>query len=497
MAKRIRRGALLQERMDGVQRLREALPSLALVALTIVVSEALTFTRYALPSAGLPLLVGIAYAALRGGFFAGNLAAASAVAYDGLYLYLRSDSPMLLTEPEVYRVLLFAVVAPTLVALLLASERRWARLARVRAAKERAEHERDLVRAVMDAAPAALLVLDAPDLSVRLANPVARALLGLDENQPKSLAATQPTLYEAVHAAVERGLERGETMRIPELHLVLPAGHRRLSGAVSRFSVGEDRMAYLLMLVDDTERRAAEIEALHARRALAESEKMAALGSLVSGVAHELRTPLAAAYNRMALLSRELRSDPRPREHLVEIERALERLNQLVEGLRGYAKARSGGKTRSNLRPLVEEAVSLFLSAKPGGARVTLRAADTLEVLADRLEIQQVAINLLANAVDAAGPSGIVEVRVAPEASGAVLEIADDGPGIPGDVQGQMFEPFFTTKPDGTGLGLSIVRRIVESHGGTIECVSAPGKGTRFLVRLPAAATVVTVASVA
>jgi signal transduction histidine kinase len=107
------------------------------------------------------------------------------------------------------------------------------------------------------------------------------------------------------------------------------------------------------------------------------------------------------------------------------------------------------------------------------------------------VQVQQVVLNLLQNAVDAArGSAGEVALRTAPcgeHAGCALVVVEDSGPGIPPEVQARMFEPLFTTKPDGTGLGLAIVRRIVEEHRGRIEVASEPGRGTRFAVHFPPA----------
>ncbi|HWH08920.1 MAG TPA: ATP-binding protein, partial [Candidatus Thermoplasmatota archaeon] len=251
---------------------------------------------------------------------------------------------------------------------------------------------------------------------------------------------------------------------------------------------------YVLLMRDLTETVRAREALERTRTQLAASEKLSALGTLVSGVAHEIRTPLTAMSNNLHLLEFRLKSllkkDPTlPVGQLLEqvngsIE-GIDRLNRLVEDLRKFARVKAGTVARVPLNAPVGDALRLFGAAHRGRVEVEghLEATPVLEI--DVLQVQQVVLNLLQNAAEAMPHGGKVRVRTAPHREGGVLVIEDEGEGMTPEVRARMFEEFFTTKTTGTGLGLSIVRRIVEAHHGSIECESEPGKGTRFTIVFP------------
>lgn len=248
---------------------------------------------------------------------------------------------------------------------------------------------------------------------------------------------------------------------------------------------------------DISERRRAEEEMEAGRRQVARSEKLSALGSLVSGVAHEIRTPLAYLTNNLFLIQTRLARAAQSKkvdfdELLEEVKRlsdeALEgtdRINTLVRDLGRFTRPPTGGRTRARLDVVVGEAVRLFQATHRGQVVVESALQPTREVEVDAVQAQQVVLNLLDNAADAVAPGGRVYVATQDVRDGVTLVVEDDGPGIASDVQARMFDPFFTTKREGTGLGLSIVRRIVEAHAATLTCESAPGEGTRFVIRFP------------
>ena len=154
-----------------------------------------------------------------------------------------------------------------------------------------------------------------------------------------------------------------------------------------------------------------------------------------------------------------------------------------------YARPREPQLRTCSLRELVEETVSVFLhSADEGSPGVKCELAE-VEAAVDPDQIRQVLWNLLANAGQVVDGSGEVTVRLeAGDGGYVVMEVADDGPGVPADLREKIFEPFFTTREDGSGLGLATVGRIVEAHRGTIELKCPQGGGSRFVVRLPGVA---------
>ena len=241
---------------------------------------------------------------------------------------------------------------------------------------------------------------------------------------------------------------------------------------------------------------AAQREATQAKRQLHASEKMAALGSLAAGLAHEVRTPLTAVGTNAALIemqARRMAATPEAAEKLTayvrDIQVSVDRMNALVGQLKRFHRHEAEGRADLPLEGLVQEAVEFYARAHRTAVPIHLELAPTPAAHLDPLGVHQVVINLLSNAVEAcASGEGEVVVRTLDDAGRPCLVVQDNGEGMGPETQRRLFEPLFTTKPSGTGLGLSIVKRIVAAHGGDIECVSTLGKGTTFRVRFPPAA---------
>jgi two-component system nitrogen regulation sensor histidine kinase GlnL len=229
------------------------------------------------------------------------------------------------------------------------------------------------------------------------------------------------------------------------------------------------------------------------------SDRLAALGVLAAGVAHEVRNPLVGVRAAAQLMEREPGFPPNLQEFTGIIIREVDRLNRLVGDLLAFAGRGPLRILPCNVNQVVEEALRLAESALLAGGITVVRRYDPAvpEVAADPERLLQVFLNLIRNGAQAmAGGVGELQLRtrferVAPQCGGraaAVIEVSDRGPGIPPEIQAQVFNPFFTTKDGGTGLGLPISLRIVEEHGGAIEVHSEQGQGTTFRVLLPIAA---------
>jgi signal transduction histidine kinase/CheY-like chemotaxis protein len=236
---------------------------------------------------------------------------------------------------------------------------------------------------------------------------------------------------------------------------------------------------------------------------LAEADRLAAVGTLAAGVAHEINNPLAYLLGGLEYLQRELsalapalagRADEL-REVVAEMRTGGERIRHIVRDLKTFSRADEETSAEVDLRRLAESSLHLAGHELARRARVVRDLGPVPPVRANEGRIGQVLLNLLVNAAQALpeGTPGAHEVRVATRTDGAgraVIEVSDTGPGIAPEIQGRIFEPFFTTKPQGvgTGLGLWISRNIVAAAGGTLEVESAPGAGATFRVVLPPAA---------
>ncbi len=215
-------------------------------------------------------------------------------------------------------------------------------------------------------------------------------------------------------------------------------------------------------------------------------EKLASLGELSAGLAHEIRNPLGIIKNAAeGLMSRE--RDQREKEMLLDIiVQESKRLNKLVTDFLDFARPRPPRKVEASLKALVEEVVfSLQDEAGERGISFSLFLQEVILPL-DRDQIRQVLLNLLFNALEATPSGGKVRVSLVGEKDWAFLRVEDTGTGISPDHLDRIFDPFFTTKEKGTGLGLALVYRIVEAHGGNIQ-VESGHRGTRFQVELPIA----------
>jgi PAS domain S-box-containing protein len=226
------------------------------------------------------------------------------------------------------------------------------------------------------------------------------------------------------------------------------------------------------------------------------SEKMAAIGLLAAGVAHEVNTPLTgiSSFTQMLLEG----ADPRdPKTALLEkIERQTFRAARIVNGLLTLSRPGTPGaeRTEVDVNRVLTDVFSLVEHQFEAGRIRVRRELSGVPVIVSGVEhrLQQVFLNLLLNARDAMPRGGWLTVTTRADGAHMVAEIADTGSGIPPEQLARIYDPFFTTKPigRGTGLGLSITYGIVQQHGGSIRCDSAPGQGTRFTVMLPQAAAV-------
>lgn len=229
-----------------------------------------------------------------------------------------------------------------------------------------------------------------------------------------------------------------------------------------------------------------EIERLH-RTQMSRAEHLATLGELATGLAHEIRNPLAGIAGVIEIIGRDLPATSPARAVVKDVRQEIARINHIVTDLLQTARPHQPEMKKSDLNTTVEHAVMLSrqqVTAKSIEIVLTKDAA-LLDVEHDSDQIHQVLLNLLLNATQAIEGQGTITVTLRHEWGLAVIEIADTGRGIAPEHLPNIFRPFYTTKGDGTGLGLSLARRIVEDHHGKLEVTSVLGRGTTFSAKLP------------
>ena len=280
-----------------------------------------------------------------------------------------------------------------------------------------------------------------------------------------------------------------------KVHLEKQSGERFWSASSSRVIRyrGED---VIVSHVRDLSEQMAIEEELNAQRELVfQNEKLSAMGELLAGVAHELNNPLSVVVGHAQLLL-DLDVDPGVRRHTEQINSAASRCARIVKTFLTMARQQPAKIEPVSINEIARTAAGVARYGDRGSrTRIDCELADRLpEVAADPDQITQVILNLLLNAEQAIRGSGkgdhiVVRTRPATGSETVVLEVEDNGPGIPEEVRGRIFEPFFTTKDvgEGTGIGLALVHRIVRSHNGAIRLDAGFRDGTRFQITLPAA----------
>lgn len=407
---------------------------------------------------------------------------------------------------------------------------------------------------IVENIPLMIFVKDAKDLRFILHNRAGERLLGrprselIGRNDYDFFPKEEADFFTAKDRAV---LESGSLVDVPEEPLETPGGIRYLhTKKIPIFDQAQNPLYLLGISEDITERKLAEeqlrqqnvllqelarsereaSDALKkAQSQMIQTEKLAALGQLVAGVAHEINNPLAFVSNNVAVLQREFASltkllelyqtgepklaaaDPELVRQIGELSErvdlpyvmknlpeliarsreGLRRIQQIVSDLREFSRQESEREMQRgvDINAGVESTLNILNGrAKRSGVELKRELAPLPAITCQAAKINQVILNLAANAIDACQQGGTVTVRTAPAPGGGVeIRVIDTGTGITPEVRQKIFDPFFTTKPQGqgTGLGLSISHGIVADHRGRIDVESEPGKGSCFIVRLP------------
>jgi signal transduction histidine kinase len=292
---------------------------------------------------------------------------------------------------------------------------------------------------------------------------------------------------EELTRASERIAEGGEA-RVPV------RGAAELARLAVAFNAMQSQLAVekaaLRQRLTELERTTAELAS--AQRSLVRSEKLASVGRLAAGVAHEIGNPLSAILGLVELVQSGDLSREDEREFLRRVSKETERIHHIIRDLLDFARTEPSaeGEASCDLVEVVEDAVRL-VGPQKDLRQVTIERVfeESPRVRGSGARLAQVVLNLLLNAADAIEGEGVIRLEVRPVGDGVELAVADTGPGIAPEVREHLFEPFVSTKPtgQGTGLGLAVCHTLVEQLGGRIEAGDAPGGGARFTVWLPRA----------
>jgi two-component system sensor kinase FixL len=376
----------------------------------------------------------------------------------------------------------------------------------------RSRHEaigrtRDLIareahlQSILDTIPEAMIVIDERGTITSFSS-AAERLFGYTPGEVigRNVRLLMPNPYRDAHDGyIERYLLTGER-RIIGIGRVAVGERKGGSTFPMELAVGEmhssDRRYFTGFIRDLTERQATEARLQELQSELVHISRLTAMGEMASTLAHELNQPLSAIANYMKGSRRLLESatdsvSERVRDAIDKAGSQALRAGEIIRRLRDFVGRGESERRVESIARLIEEATALALvGAKERGVHVRFEFDPRADlVLADRVQVQQVLLNLMRNAVDAMVVSErrelVISSRVQPE---NILEIAvaDTGPGIAEEVAGQLFRPFVTTKREGMGVGLSISRTIIDAHGGRIWAEPNPGGGTVFRFTLQA-----------
>lgn len=359
---------------------------------------------------------------------------------------------------------------------------------------ERSMELETLLNTVIDAA-----VVIEDDGRIRSINPAARRQFGYEPEEVvgKNVSMLMPEPYKGRHDGyLARYLRTGERRIIGTDRVVVGA---RKDGTTFPMKLAVGEMAlngsrhFIGFIRDLTAMEETASRLQQSQNEVARLARYNELGEMASTLAHELNQPLAAVVNYVQGAQRLLTDATDPK--LVQLQAALQeatrqtlRAGDIIRHLREFVTRGDADMQPSDVKTLVEEASALALAgSSESGIRTYFELSETPLVLANRIQVQQVLLNLIRNAVEAMRESEnkVLTVRTSVDGGFVAVDVIDTGPGIPPEIQARLYQPFVTGKPGGMGIGLSIAKRIAEAHGGTISAWSTPTGGTKFHFSLP------------
>ena len=353
--------------------------------------------------------------------------------------------------------------------------------------EELARHRLE-VQGILDNMSSGVLTLDEQGRVLRM-NPAAGNILGVDTQriQGRSLEESLGSVMPSFVSYLREALREGNSIQRVELNIlrkdtkVVPIG----VSISPQFDEEGSHSGIIAVFQDLT-------EVLRMRERMRASDRLAAVGELSAGIAHEIRNPLASIRGSVEMLAGELAVEGENRRLMDLIQKESDRLNRIIEDFLEFARLRPQSPKRNHLGELLEELCTMLRQRDDLGAatRIELVAAPAdLIVDVDDEQMTQVFLNLSLNAIQAMEGSGTLAIVSTAECIGArweaVVRFMDEGPGIDEEFMEHLFDPFFTTKSNGTGLGLSMANRIVHNHQGRIEVRMRVVGGAEFSVHLP------------
>ena len=300
-----------------------------------------------------------------------------------------------------------------------------------------------------------------------------------------------------VNAALAKAAREGTDFYLPEFRIWHTDGRIRFLRAIGHRNASGEPGEYVGVTMDITERKRAEEERERLRQLeseLAHTTRVNMMGELAAALAHEIKQPIAASVTSANALLRWLAHDPpdleRARAAAARVDREGNRAADIINSLRAFYKTGTPGERQLvDVRGTIEE-MRVLLQTEAARYSVTIRTelkSDSPDILADRVQLQQVLMNLMLNAIEAMKDcGGALTISSGANSEGQlIVSIKDTGVGLQADGADRIFDPFHTTKPQGTGMGLTITRSIVEAYGGRVWATANPGAGATFHFTLP------------